>query len=143
MIGGPIDTCLKPFRASRFWILVKSSSPKPKQGCRSGAFESLAPARAARDFARRASESGRLEPGDELTFPGMTDMRPGNAAVEFVPNATRGSDFANIHKKRCSLLVCGCVAHDDQIVDLTPNGLAAFGQSGQMLRPLHSTAAAA
>src|ERR1700730_14364099 len=96
---------------------------------------SSALARAAPDFGRRASESGRLEPGDELSLPGMTDMKLGNPAVEFVPDATRGSYFANIYKKRRSLVVYRCVAHDDQILDLTPDGLATFGQRGQMLRP--------
>ena len=54
----------------------------------------------------------------------MTDMKLGNPAVEFVSPATRGSDFANIYKKRRSLVVCGCVAHDDQILDLTPDEVA-------------------
>jgi hypothetical protein len=47
---------------------------------------------------RGASEAGRLEPGDELTFPGVTCVEFGNAAGKSVPRAARSSDFAEIRK---------------------------------------------
>jgi hypothetical protein len=63
----------------------------------------------------------------------MTCVKLGNPAGELVPRVVRGGDLAEIGKKRRRLVICGCVAHHDQILHLAPNGLAALGQRGEAL----------
>jgi len=65
----------------------------------------------------------------------MTAAKLGNPAGEPVPLAALGGDLAEVSKKCHGLVICGCIAHEDQVLYLAPSGLSALGQRGQMLRP--------
>ena len=55
--------------------------------------------RLAGGFSRDASEAGRLEPGDELTFSGMTCVKLRNPADKSVSRVARGGDLAALGQR--------------------------------------------
>jgi hypothetical protein len=75
-----------------------------------------------------ASEAGRPEPSDELTFSGVTAVKLGNPTSESVPLAAFGGKLAEVRKKRRCFVICGRIAHDDQILYLAPSGFSALGR---------------